>query len=90
MFNEVLDVEWSPNCSTLFASVGKDGRVELWDLSKNNMLDPYAKLPKEGVTWPSKTMVRFNDTNPILCTGDTDGDVSVFRVNGYEDCVVDE
>ncbi len=37
-----MDVEWSPHCSTLFASVAKDGRLELWDLLKNNMLDPCA------------------------------------------------
>ena len=42
MFDEVTDVEWSPQCSTLFSSVGKDGRLELWDLKKNNMLDPFA------------------------------------------------
>jgi len=49
---------------------------ELWDLTKNNMLDPYAsKLPGIGEMWPSKSMVRFSDADPILCSGNTNGDV---------------
>ena len=44
MFDEINDIEWSPLCSSLFASVGKDGRLELWDLKKMNMLDPFFKL----------------------------------------------
>jgi len=42
LFDEVMDIQWSPTCSTLFSSVCKDGRLELWDLEKNNMLDPFA------------------------------------------------
>ena len=42
--DEINDIEWSPLCSTLFASVAKDGRLELWDLKKMNMLDPFFKL----------------------------------------------
>ena len=42
LYDEVLDIEWSPHCSTLFGTVCKDGRLELWDLTKNNMLDPFA------------------------------------------------
>ena len=34
-----MDSEWSPMNSCVFASVAKDGRLELWDLSKN-ILDP--------------------------------------------------
>jgi hypothetical protein len=51
------------------------------------MLDPFATIaPPEGQIWPSKTMVRFGKSSPIVITGDTAGDVSVFRLNGYEDC----
>ncbi|CAM9993072.1 unnamed protein product [Choristocarpus tenellus] len=35
----VNDVAWSPTCSTVFASVAGDGRVELWDLCRST-LDP--------------------------------------------------
>ena len=36
-----MDIDWSPNCSTLFSLVAKDGRLEIWDLKKKNMLDPF-------------------------------------------------
>lgn len=32
IYDEVIDIEWSPNESTVFASVCKDGRLELWYL----------------------------------------------------------
>ena len=79
----MLDVEWSPNCSTLFASVAKDGRIELWDLTKNNMLDPFAQIPKQSETpLPPKTVVRFAQGAPVIVTGDIAGDISVFRLHG--------
>ena len=60
-----MDLEWSPHCSTLFASVCKDGRLEMWDLAKNNMLDPFAyDKSKENKTYASKTMVRFCEGAP--------------------------
>lgn len=55
----MLDFEWSPHTSTLFASVCKDGRLELWDLARNNMLDPTVVIPPKGTFMPAKTMVRF-------------------------------
>ena len=65
LYDEVLDTEWSPNSSTLFASVCKDGRLEMWDLCKNNMLDPFATVkPKDGEIWAAKTMVRFGKAVP--------------------------
>ena len=30
----------------------------------------------------AKTMVRFSEGNPILCTGDVDGYVNIYRLNG--------
>ena len=33
LYDEVIDIEWSPNESTVFASVCKDGRLELWYIS---------------------------------------------------------
>ena len=81
-----MDVEWSPHCSTLFASVAKDGRLELWDLLKNNMLDPCAFVKaKEGETLPAKTMVRFCEGAPIIITGDVQGDLNVYRLHGMSD-----
>ena len=81
-----MDVDWSPNCSTLFSLVAKDGRLEIWDLKKKNMLDPfYQIIPPEGETWPAKTMVRFHPIEPVLITGDTAGDLGIYRLRGYED-----
>ncbi|CAD8093566.1 unnamed protein product [Paramecium sonneborni] len=84
--DEVLDFEWSPHTSVLFASVCKDGRLELWDLTKNNMLDPYFTImPQEQENWPAKTMVRFAHNSPVLITGDARGDINAYRLYGYED-----
>ena len=86
MYDEVNDIEWSPLCSTLFASVGKDGRLELWDLKKMNMLDPFAKeVAPDNTTLPSKTMVRFRNSASVIVTGDVAGSVNVYRYMGYED-----
>ncbi len=80
----MFDIEWSPHCSTLFASVCKDGRLELWDLAKNNMLDPFAfDKPKENILVPPKTMVRFCDGAPIIVTGDMGGETRIYRLHGF-------
>jgi len=34
---QVNDVVWSPNTSSVFASVANDGRIEIWDLFKDNL-----------------------------------------------------
>lgn len=82
-----MDVEWHPSTSTVFASVCKDGRLELWDFEKNNMLDPFAciKATSEEEELPCKTMVKFAIGDPVIITGDVAGDVNVYRVHGYED-----
>ena len=84
MFDEVNDIEWSPQCSTLFSSVGKDGRLELWDLKKNNMLDPFATDGlSDGENAPSKTMTRFCNSANVIITGDVAGSVNVYRYLGF-------
>jgi len=57
--------------------------MELWDLEKKNMLDPFATIssPIEAPL-PPKTMVKFASTDPVILAGDTAGDISVFRLNG--------
>jgi hypothetical protein len=77
-----MDIEWSPTTSTVFASVCKDGRLELWDLEKNNMLDPFAYIKaKDGERFPEKTLVRFAQEAPVIITGDVAGDVNFYRVH---------
>jgi WD40 repeat protein len=48
--DEILDIEWSPFSSTVFANACRDGRMEIWDL-KHNLLDPIIteKAPPGGV-----------------------------------------
>ena len=86
-----MDIDWSPHCSTLFASVCKDGRLELWDLEKQNMIDPFETITAKTdpnkpdfkfEPHPSKTMVKFCPGSPILVTGDVAGDVNVYRIHG--------
>ena len=78
MYDEVQDIEWHPSSSTVFASVCKDGRLELWDFEKNNMLDPFAYIkPQENEILPCKTVVKFAIGDPVIITGDTEGDVNI-------------
>lgn len=82
LYDEVIDIEWSPNESTVFASVCKDGRLELWDLEKKNMLDPICTVRDRNKTkMAAKTMVRFCKGDPVLVTGDINGEIDVYRLN---------
>ena len=47
--DEVLNVEWNPWMSTMFASTAKDGRLEIWDIAQN-LLDPIALESPKDVT----------------------------------------
>lgn len=89
---EVLDIEWSPYCSTLFASTAKDGRLELWDLNKKPM-DPIFidwddadnKRKRNPLkTYIPRTCLKFSQKDPVLVTGHQNGEISVYRINGYE------
>ena len=89
LFDEVFDIEWSPYCSTLFASTAKDGRLELWDLQKKS-LDPiyvdWYGMSKQikDVTYPARTCVKFNPKDPVVVTGNVEGKISVYRLQDYE------
>jgi len=84
--DEILDIDWNPWMSTMFARVSRDGRLELWDLAQN-LLDPVATdgKPTETEKFPSRKTVKFCPTSPILVTGDLVGDINVYRVNGYDE-----
>lgn len=82
------DVEWSPHTSSVFALVADDGRVEIWDLYKNNLepkltyFDKIAKSKTKSST--AKTCVRWGKQFPVLVTGNIEGVVHVYRTNGLE------
>ena len=84
---QVNDVQWSPNTSSVFASVADDGRVEIWDLFINN-LEPrrihFDKIDKKTDDHTSKTCVRWHSKSPVIVTGNTKGVVDVYRTFGLE------
>lgn len=80
--DEVYDVQWNPFCSSSFASVCKDGRLELWDISKKNFDPLFCYFDKENPI-PRNCLV-FSEKNPIILTGDKEGKIEVFRYYGYE------
>lgn len=84
---QVNDICWSPKTSSIFASVADDGRVEIWDLKRDNLapLICYFDLDSNGnkIHTP-KTAVKFAKTLPVLMTGDTEGRVHVYRTMGLE------
>lgn len=46
------------------------------------MLDPFVDVRQPENEQYAKTMVRFSEGNPILCTGDVKGGVNIYRLNG--------
>jgi hypothetical protein len=85
---QVNDIEWSPDTSSVFASVANDGRIEIWDLYKNN-LEPLLCWYDKGVEKSDhdatpKTVVRFSRKSPVIATGNTKGTVDVYRTFGKQ------
>jgi len=46
--DQVNDIEWSPDTSTVFASVANDGRVEIWDLSQDVLVPKLTYFDKNA------------------------------------------
>ena len=87
MKEQVNDIEWSPHTSSVFASVANDGRIEIWDLFKDELgpqLTFFDKTPDGEVSNIPKTVVRFSKNAPVILTGNLKGAVDVYRVNGLE------
>jgi len=90
---QVNDIQWSPHTSSVFASVTNDGRIEIWDLKKDN-LNPLIIHFDQGAdgqrTNVPKTVVAFSRDSPVILTGNSRGQVDVYRVNGLEHVQVSE
>jgi WD40 repeat protein len=90
---QVNDVVWSTNTSSVFASVANDGRIEIWDLYRDNLGPCLTHFDKnsdgENINIP-KTVVRFSHDAPVVLTGNLKGQVDVYRVNGLEHVQVSE
>lgn len=82
---------WSPDTSTVFASVANDGRLEIWDL-KEDYLNPVVTqfdIDADGnEDHTPKTVVRFTPNyskmSPVVMTGNSKGQVDVYRTRGFE------
>jgi len=73
----VADICWSPNNSTVFASVTGDGRVDVWDISVNT-LDPLTFRN----TGQRLSTVAFSIASPVLVVGQEGGGVDVYSLEG--------
>jgi len=73
----VADICWSPDNSTIFASVTGDGRVDVWDLSANT-LDPVKTVETDRPL----SCVSFARSSPVLVTGNDQGVVEVYQLTG--------
>ena len=77
----------------MFASVTNDGRIEIWDLKKDNLnpliihFDTNAEGQKVNIP---KTVVAFSRDSPVILSGNSKGQVDVYRVNGLEHVQVSE
>jgi len=78
----VMDVRWCPTNACVFATVSRDGRVEIWNLEESS-LDP---VIRHKFTEKSKLLscVLFAPDSPVILSGGTDGRIDVFRVEGLE------
>jgi len=82
LMDQINDIDWSPNTSTIFSLVTNDGRVELW-----NCVEPLVPFVYDRPLVQNpipRTSVRFSSTSPVLVTGNAAGIVEVFRLTGLE------
>lgn len=79
-YDYMMDIEWSPANACVFATVSRDGRVEVWDLEKK-IMDPEIKHHVEDKELSS---VLFAPKGPVLLTGSNDGTIDVYRINGVD------
>jgi WD40 repeat protein len=77
----VMDVQWSPTDSCVFACVTRDGRVEVWDLEQSP-LDPVISHQSQH---KQMTCVSFSQDSPVVFAGGSDGTIDVYRIFGLRD-----
>jgi len=84
---QVNDICWSPKTSSVFGSVADDGRIEIWDLKRDNLAPLICYFDKDAEgnkIHTAKTAIRFAKTLPVVMTGDVAGRVHVYRTTGLE------
>eukprot|EP00668_Euglena_longa_P046569 GGOE01062254.1.p1 GENE.GGOE01062254.1~~GGOE01062254.1.p1 ORF type:complete len:833 (-),score=186.25 GGOE01062254.1:284-2734(-) len=74
----VQDISWSPEVSTIFASITTGGRVDVWDVQ--NPMEPQTWIELEGRCLNCLTFADHNP--PVLLVGDNKGDITVLKLCG--------
>ena len=75
----IMSAEWSPMNATVFASVSRDGHVEVWEID-HSALDPAIQLNTET----SLSTVKFSPNGCVLLTGGNDGTIELYRIGGID------
>ncbi|GMH39829.1 hypothetical protein BSKO_07733 [Bryopsis sp. KO-2023] len=78
--DEINDVHWCPNNSTVFGCVTTGGRLEIWDISLSTM-KPVAHHVKAGA---KLSCLLFSEKSPIVVCGSDNGVVGVYRMFNIE------
>ena len=73
----MADIAWSPNNSTVFASVTGDGHVDVWNIAINT-LDPLTSIS----TSMRLSTVAFSIASPVLVVGHAGGGIDVYSLEG--------
>ncbi|CDW80368.1 wd repeat protein [Stylonychia lemnae] len=88
--DQVNDIMWSPNISSVFASVANDGRIEIWDIFKDNQqpqLTYYDRNSKGNYKNTPKSVIKFSNNRPLLITGNIKGSLDIYRLYGLNDII---
>ncbi|XP_017335109.1 dynein axonemal intermediate chain 4 isoform X1 [Ictalurus punctatus] len=75
----VYDIMWSPRWATVFGVVNKD-RVEIWDLGAS-ILNP--TLVSEAIPGMNPTSLLFAMKTDCVLVGDSEGQVSVYKLKNF-------
>jgi len=81
--HQINDVEWSPFTSTIFGCVTDNGKIEIWDLSRQSV-DPIIDIkPNEGATLSRKS-IKFSRSSQVVAVGDNDFGIDIYRMFNLE------
>lgn len=76
--SSVGDATWAPYSASVFAAVTDDGRVHVYDLSKNK----HDSLCDQLVVKVARlTHIRFNPSDPIILVGDDKGLIQTLKLS---------
>ena len=62
----MVDIQWSPSDSCVFAAVTRDGRLQLWNLGRST-LDPCLEFKCDTVSRSGSSPWVFSDSGENFC-----------------------